>query len=45
MLTIIVYSIYTEWNYLYIFFKNILKYSKYTYYNIYYNNNFLEINF
>jgi len=29
----------------YIFFKKILKYLKYTYYNIYYNNNFLKINF
>jgi len=45
MLIIIAYSIYTERDYLYIFSKNILKYSKYTYHNIYYNNNFLEVNF
>ncbi len=45
VLIIIIYSIYSTRDYLYIFFKDILKCLKYTYYNIYYNNNFLKINF
>ncbi len=45
MLVIIIYSTYTERDYLYIFFKDTLKYLEYIYYNIYYNNNFSEIDF
>ncbi len=45
ILIIIAYSIYTEWDYLYIFFKDVSKCSKYIYYNIRYNNNFLKVDF
>ncbi len=45
VLIIIVCSTYIRRDYLYIFFKNILKYLEYIYYNIYYNNNFSETNF
>ncbi len=45
VLIIIIYSIYTERNYFYIFSKDILKYLEYIYYNIYYNNNFLKTDF
>ncbi len=45
MLIIITYSIYTKRDYLYIFSKDVLKYLEYIYHNIYYNNNFLKIDF
>ncbi len=45
MLIIIAYSTYIKQNYLYIFFKDTLKCLKYIYYNVYYNNNFLKIDF
>ncbi len=45
ILIIITYLFYAERNYLYIFFKDALKYSKYTYRDIYYNNNFSKIDF
>ncbi len=45
VLIMITCSIYIGRDYLYIFFKNILKYLECTYYNIYYNNNFLETDF
>ena len=45
VLIIIACSIYITQNDLYVFLKNILKYLKYIYYNIYYNNNFLKVNF
>ncbi len=41
----IIYFIYIKQNYLYIFFKDVLKYLKYTYYNIHCDNNFLKTDF
>ena len=45
ILIIIIYSIYIKRDYLYIFFKDTLKYLKYIYYNIYCDNNFLKVDF